>query len=110
MGLQDIVELAEKVGGKNHHFDYAQLPFNFSMIDSFFEKWQVVKENNKDVNCTIFEAAEKLNINIITSVPLAQGLMIQYPLSTKIYQASHPGAEHLQFVRSAPSKALISKF
>lgn len=110
VGLQEVVDLAAKVGGKDHHFKYIQFPYNYSMLDSYFSEWQIYKENNKTTKYTIFELAEKLGVNIMTSVPLGQGAMLQYPLSTEIFKASNRAVEHLQFVRSTPSKALISIF
>jgi len=80
------------------------------MSEAFTEEWQIYKENNEYVYNTTFQVAEKLKVNIMTSVPLSQGLLIQYPISTKIFQASNPAVEHLQYTRSTPSSALTSKF
>lgn len=108
LNLEEVEEYARKVGGKDHNFKYVQSPFNFTMSECYFEDWQTIQEGNEVKNCSLFEAAEKLQINVMTSVPFAQGLMIQYPISTDVFQAENPGIGHLQFVRSTPSPALIS--
>ena len=109
LGLQDVLDLASRVGGNNHHFRYIQLPFNFGMPQSFLEASQLYKEEEKSSYYTIFDLAKKYDVNIITSVPLSQGLMVQYPLPADVTGIYKRAAGHLQFVRSAPSKALICK-
>jgi len=108
LNLEEVEEAARKVGGKEYNFRYVQIPFNFTMSECYFEDWQTLKQGNEVQDCSLFEAAERLKINIMTSVPFAQGLMIQYPISTEIFKAENPGIEHLQYVRSVPSPALIT--
>jgi len=109
VGLQEVVELANRAAGKKHHFQYIQIPYNFMMSEAFTEEWQIYKDNNNYLNNTLLEVAEKLKINVMSSVPLSQGLMIQYPISTKFLEDLSPGAGHLQYIRSTPNSALISE-
>lgn len=43
-----MVELAEKVGGKNHNFKYIQVPINVMMPEAFIEPWQEFDEQRGD--------------------------------------------------------------
>lgn len=106
--LQDVVETAKKVAGDKHKFRYIQVPFNLLMPEAFLEKWQEIKEGDKTTRETLFQVAKNQKINVITSSPLAQGLMSQVPLSSDIFKASNLGAKHLQFSRSVPAQALLS--
>jgi aryl-alcohol dehydrogenase-like predicted oxidoreductase len=106
--LQEVVETAKKVAGDKHRFRYIQLPFNLLMPEAFLEKWQEVKEGDKITRETLFQVAKAQKVNVITSSPLAQGLMSQVPLSSDIFKASNLGAKHLQFSRSVPAQALLS--
>ena len=48
LSLQEVVELAKRVGGSNHHFNYVQVPviyttikqINLMMPEAFAQKWQ----------------------------------------------------------------------
>jgi len=39
LNLQKVLELAEKVGGKNHGMRYIQAPINIMMPEVFAEPW-----------------------------------------------------------------------
>lgn len=39
LSLQKVVQLAEKIGGKNHHMRYIQIPINVLMPEAFVEPW-----------------------------------------------------------------------
>jgi hypothetical protein len=39
LSLEKVVRIAEKVGGKNHHMRYIQLPINVMMPEAFVEPW-----------------------------------------------------------------------
>lgn len=108
LNLQDIEKIAQKVGGEKHKFKYVQLPFNIIMPEAFLEKWQDVKTGDKTTRETFFQAAKACNINVITSSPLAQGLMIQVPLNVDLFKVANLGAKHLQFARSIPAQNLLS--
>ena len=40
LNLQKVANLAEKVGGRNHHMRYIQVPINTLMPEAFCEPWQ----------------------------------------------------------------------
>jgi len=108
LNLQDVVQVAQKVGGDKHKFRYVQLPFNLIMPEAFVEKWQDVKTEDKTKRESFFQAAKACNINVITSSPLAQGLMMQVPLNVDLFKVANLGAKHLQFARSIPAQNLLS--
>ena len=81
------------------------------MPEAFAEKWQeFILENNEKVSENVFQVAKRCQVNVITSAPLLQGTLIQLPLDSTIFKCSNLGAKHLQFVRSIPAQALLSKF
>lgn len=79
------------------------------MPESFAEKWQPWTEGGKTIYENVFQVARRCRINVITSSPLAQGLMSQVPLSTDLFKCSNLGAKHIQFARSLPAEALTCK-
>ena len=66
LSLEEVVSLAEKVGGKQHGFRFIQLPYNLAYSEALLLKGQNV---GTEKNLTILEAAEKLNIKVFTSIP-----------------------------------------
>lgn len=181
--IQQVVELAEKVCGKNNGFKYLQAPINLMNPETFIEKHQpfniyfengkyfineklksksinkldfTIKEyKEKTLSATInnplegtekkdlfHEAKEKLNklepskeeqdlmdkiklpifktlyttatsvcnaykINLISSSPLLQGLLVDLTLENKI-PLIHNASRHLQIIRSVPAECLKS--
>jgi aryl-alcohol dehydrogenase-like predicted oxidoreductase len=69
LSLEEMVKIAEKVGGKNHGFRFIQLPYNLAYREAYLLKNQSVDVEN---GLTILEACNKLNIGVFTSVPLLQ--------------------------------------
>jgi aryl-alcohol dehydrogenase-like predicted oxidoreductase len=69
LSLEEMVKIAEKVGGKNHGFRFIQLPYNLAYREAYLLKNQIVGVDN---GLTILEACNKLNIGVFTSVPLLQ--------------------------------------
>lgn len=68
LSLNKIVDTAKTAGGENHHLKFIQLPFNKNKKDASILKNQSIGRDN----LTILEAAEKLNISVITNVSLDQ--------------------------------------
>lgn len=103
LNLEDVVTVAEEVGGKHHGFKFVQLPINLLMNESFTKKWQTI-DNNK---VSFLNAADHLKIGVFGSVPLLQ---------TKLFQGKVPNfsglssksQKLLQFVRSLPYKSVIA--
>jgi len=109
MRLQEVAEIAEKVGGKEHNFKYVQLPVSLIMPEAFAQKWQEWKEGDKVLNENLFQIARRTRVNVITSSPLAQGQLALVEPPKDVFKMSSTGAKHLQFARSIPAEALLSK-
>ena len=71
--LEDAVHIARDVGGINHGLRYVQVPINMAMTEVFMDNTQTVQ----GMECTLLEAAEKLDVNVVSSVPLFQGQLVQ---------------------------------
>jgi aryl-alcohol dehydrogenase-like predicted oxidoreductase len=99
LSLEDMVNIAEEVGGKNHGFKFIQLPYNLAYSEALFLKNQNVG-SEKDL--TILEACRRLNIGVFTSVPLLQTrlLDVKVPDYSGMTDQVH---KLIQIVRSTPS-------
>lgn len=103
LSLEQIVALADEVGGTGHGFRFVQVPINLVMQEVFTKPWQEVGGEAM----TFMEAAEHFGIGVFASVPLLQ---------TKLFQGKVPqlpglrtkAQRLLQFVRSIPSDALLA--
>ena len=101
LSLNEVVELAAKAGGANHHFKVIQLPFNLGMTEA-------LSSNNQQVGgkpLTALAAAQALGIAVITSASILQG-QLTHDLPAMIGDTfpglATDGQRALQFVRSTP--------
>lgn len=78
LSLEEMVNIAQEVGGKDHGFRFIQLPYNLAYREAYLLINQSVRNDN---NLTILQACNKLNIGVFTSVPLLQ---------TKLFEAKIP--------------------
>ena len=69
LSLEDMVRIAEDVGGEDHGFKFIQLPYNLAYTEAYLLKNQSV---GGDTELTILEACNRLKIGVFTSVPLLQ--------------------------------------
>src|ERR1044071_6576529 len=69
MSLAEVVGLAEKAGGKDHHFKAIQLPLNLGMTEALSASNQRVK----DKDMTILDAAQTLGLTVMCSASVLQG-------------------------------------
>jgi aryl-alcohol dehydrogenase-like predicted oxidoreductase len=106
ISLQKLVEIAKKVGGENHRFKYIQTPFNMAKIQAYIQPTQ--KLNNEE--CTIFQAAHRLGISVISSSSLLQMNLFHKSFSAETGAILDDSMTlksdiqlALQFVRSTPS-------
>lgn len=107
--LQEIVKLAEKVGGKDHGFRVIQVPINIMHPEAFVEKYQNFTESEKGVlPVTLTAACAALKINLISSSPLMQGYITNLPLENNLFNVKNNAAKHLQLIRSIPAECLKS--
>ncbi len=99
LSLEEIVKLAEKIGGNEHGFRFIQLPYNLAYSEALVLKNQTVGAE-KDLN--ILEAAARLHIGIFTSIPLFQGRLLRARIPD-YGGLSDQVAKLIQIIRSSPS-------
>lgn len=105
INLEDLVNIARKVGGENHHFKYIQTPFNIGKTTIYTIPTQ--KVNGED--CTLLQAAHRLGIGVVSSSSLLQMNLFKksfkpetgYLLDSKMVLENDIQLA-LQFVRSTP--------
>jgi len=105
MNLEDLVNIAKKVGGENHRFKYIQTPFNMAKTSIYTIPTQTV--NGEE--CTLLQAAYRLKIGVISSSSLLQMNLFKrsfkpetgYLLDPKMILKNDIQLA-LQFVRSTP--------
>ena len=98
LSLEDVVKLAQDVGGSDHGFRFIQLPFNLHFDQAMMLKNQTV--NNKEKS--ILDSSLELGIGVFTSVPLMQGKLLEWAKSKPIFTDTSPSVGLLQFIRSTP--------
>ena len=97
LSLQEVVKMAEEVGGKNHGFRFIQLPFNMHYDQALLKKTQLFD----NIPISILEAATKLGIGVFTSVPFMQGRLLAPGVMPEFHELK-PSLRALQFIRSTP--------
>ena len=97
LSLEDIVNMAKKIGGENHGFKFIQLPFNLYYDQALLGKTQTIQNNP----VSVLESATRLGIGVFTSVPLMQGRLLQ-PGVMPEFSDLKPSLRALQFIRSSP--------
>ena len=99
--LAQTVALAERAGGKDHHFKVIQLPLNLGMSEALSSVNQ--KADGKEA--TLLEAAQCFNLAVMCSASVLQGQLTRN-LPDMIRDTFHgletDGQRALQFVRSTP--------
>ena len=99
LSLEEVVKLAEKVGGTKNGFRFIQLPYNLVYNEALALPNQNV---GAEKNLTISEAAARLNIGIFTSIPLFQGRLFKAKIPN--YEGyTDQVAKIVQIIRSSPS-------
>jgi aryl-alcohol dehydrogenase-like predicted oxidoreductase len=101
LSLAQIVSLAEKAGGKDHHFKVIQLPLNLGMSEALSSVNQQVA--GKDA--TPLGAAQALNIAVMCSASVLQGQLTRNlpdMIRDTFQNLETDGQRALQFVRSTP--------
>ena len=98
LSLEDVVKLAQDVGGNDHGFRFIQLPFNLHFDQAMLLKNQTVSGKQK----SILDSANELGIGVFTSVPLMQGKLLEWAKSKPLFTTSSPSVGLLQFIRSTP--------
>ncbi|MDA0755930.1 MAG: aldo/keto reductase [Crenarchaeota archaeon] len=98
LSLEDVVKLAQDVGGSDHGFRFIQLPFNLHFDQAMLLKNQLVAGMQK----SILDSAHELGIGVFTSVPLMQGKLLEWAKSKPLFATSSASVGLLQFIRSTP--------
>ena len=104
VSLEKVMDLAEKVGGKDHGMRYVQLPINIMMPEAFVHSWQEYKKGEH----IFLNVAKELGVNVMASSPLLQGKIVNLKLSKIMTGIDLQACKHLQLVRSVPSSAIKS--
>jgi aryl-alcohol dehydrogenase-like predicted oxidoreductase len=99
LSLEEVVNLAKKIGGKQHGFRFIQLPYNLAYSEALLLKGQNV---GTEKNLTILEAAEKLNIKVFTSIPLFQSRLLRAQIPDYMGLTDQV-MKLVQVIRSSPS-------
>ncbi|MDW8032250.1 MAG: aldo/keto reductase [Aquificaceae bacterium] len=100
LDLWELVEIAQRVGGEEHHFRFIQLPYNLGMREAF-----TLKNQRVDVaNLSTLEACQRLGLYVYTSASIYQGRVVgRVPVELKErLGVSGDVLASLQFVLSTP--------
>jgi len=97
LSLEDVMEMAKKVGGNDHGFKFIQLPYNMNYDQALLSKNQIIQ--SKPVS--ILESAVTLGVGVFTSVPFMQGRLLA-PGVMPDFNDLKPSLRALQFIRSSP--------
>ena len=107
LSLAELVEVAQKAGGKNHHFRVVQLPVNLAMTEAVRAPTQ--SDNGK--NHSLLDLARSLGISVVASAALMQAQLTRdLPAEVRsLFPALKTDAQRaIAFVRSLPlASALV---
>lgn len=101
LALTELLTIAEKVGGPDHHFRVIQLPINLAMPEAV----RVPTQPLGNTVVPLLHAANDLGIAVIASAPLMQG-QLTHGLPAKLAEAfpdlTTDAQRAVAFVRSLP--------
>lgn len=80
INLEDLVNIAKRVAGKDHNLKYIQTPFNMGKTSINTLLSQEVKKKK----CTLLQAASRLNIAVISSSSLLQMNLFKRSIKAEI--------------------------
>ncbi len=101
LSLFEVVGIARRAGGENHHFKAIQLPFNLGMAEALTKINQTVQGEQ----LSPLDAAEALGITVMCSASIYQGQLARNlpPFVGEVFGGLETDAQRsLQFVRSTP--------
>lgn len=103
LSLEQLLTLAEKIGGPNHGFRYITVPVNLAMLEPVLLKQQYLpspEPNSKELKATsTLQAASQLKLNVMTTQPFMNGYMLQTPLPTEEFSSRYLPVKHLNLIR-----------
>lgn len=99
--LEELLRIAEKVGGEEHRFRVVQLPYNLGMLEALTEPTQTLRGKP----APFLSVAQACGMLVVTSVPLLQTQVLGHVPAS--FASRMPGLETaaqraLQFARSTP--------
>lgn len=97
LNLESVLEMATKVGGKNHGLRFVQLPYNMYLDQALRTSTQTVNGDR----VSFLQAAGILNVGVFTSVPFMQGRLLSSGVLPD-FGYGKPSVRSLQFIRSTP--------
>lgn len=101
LSLPELVHLAEKIAGKEHHFKVIQLPFNLAMPEPL-----ILRNQSLDGEMlTVLESARRLGVTVIASSSLLQKQLTQNLadfIGQHLRDLDTDAQRAIQFVRSTP--------
>ncbi len=97
LSLERVIEIAKRAGGKDHGFKFIHVPFNYM-------SHQAVTMKNQYINNTKYstaQAAEILDIKLMTSTPLNRGTILKSSSTPKFPLLMTKAQQAIQYARSA---------
>ena len=106
LSLEELMSLAHKAGGSDHHFSVVQLPINLAMTEAVRAQTQCIGRER----FSVLEAANRFGISVIASATLMQSQLTR-GLPTQIH-AAFPGfrtdaRRAIAFTQSLPVSAAL---
>jgi len=101
LSLAEIVDIALKAGGKDHHFKAIQLPLNLGMTEAL----SLTNQRHEGKELTILQAAQAFGITVLCSASILQGQLaraLPAIIADTFSGLETDGQRALQFVRSTP--------
>ena len=101
LSLAEVVQIAIKAGGKDHHFQAIQLPLNLGMTEAL----SLTNQLFEGKEMTILQAAEAFGMTVICSASILQAQLTRnLPpiIANNLTGLDTDGQRALQFVRSTP--------
>lgn len=101
LSLADVVAMAQRAGGQEHHFKVIQLPINLGMSEALSSANQPLHGHQH----TLLEAAQDLGVAVMSSASVLQGQLTRDlpPIIRDTFGGLETdGQRALQFVRSTP--------
>lgn len=105
ISLEKACRIAEEVAGEGHHFRFIQLPYSKFMQNARLKEKQVVSEEE----CSIIEAAKRLGLQVMGSMPFAMGKhfdkwsadqMLTFCLEEKQIRATICGSKNIDHIKA----------
>ncbi len=100
LSLAELIGMAQRVGGPDHHFRAIQVPYNLAMPEAF--SFQNQRLNGEP--CSVLDAARRAGMSVMISASLLQSRLSRLPaaLAARIPGNLSAAQRAIQFVRSTP--------